>query len=202
MIPLISSCSGGDQGASERRYIAENFSELVTSALEDPNLQEFDRQVLERAQDTGRIQQADYDEAYSRFAQCMEVSGKPVSLTKLSNGLYQVENTPLSDGEDIETALQMVDKCSAGTINRLSELYNIQQGNPELLADPYEVAYKCLETKGLVNSQFTLDDLREVLRSPGPEGSALEDRLPFDPYGDEAQACFVGANLIMARASS
>jgi hypothetical protein len=200
MLPVVSACSG-DQGSSERRRIAEDFSELVSTALADPNLQEFDREVLERAKTTGRIEQADYDEAYSRFAQCMETSGKPVVLTKLNNGLYQVENTPLSEVETIESAMSIVNKCSEGTTNRLGELYSIQQGNPELLSNPYEIAYRCLESKGILDSQVPLAEFQKTLSSAGSEGSSLEDRLPFDPYSDEAQACFVGANMTIAKAA-
>lgn len=199
--PLVAACSGGSQGDTERQRIANNFSELVTAALEDPNLQEFDRDVLERAKNTGRIAQADYDEAYSRFSQCMELSGKPVSLTKLSNGLYQIKNTPLSDGETVESAMTIVNKCSEGTTNRLGELYSIQQGNPELLSDPYEISYKCLQSKGLVDSQLPLEEFRKALATAGNQGSSLEDRVPFDPYGDEAQACFLGANMTIAKAT-
>jgi hypothetical protein len=201
VLPLVAACSSGDQGSSERRHIAENFSELVSTALLDPNLQEFDREVLERAENTGRIEQADYDEAYSRFARCMETSGKPVALTKLNNGLYQVENTPLSEAETIESAMSIVNKCSEGTTNRLGELYSIQQGNPELLSNPYEIAYKCLESKGVIDSHLPLEDFQKTLSSAGNEGSTLEDRLPFDPYSDEAQACFVGANMTFAKAA-
>ncbi|MFJ6230218.1 hypothetical protein ACIQF8_09540 [Pseudarthrobacter sp. NPDC092184] len=201
MLPMIAACSGSDQGNSERRVIAENFSELVSTALGDPNLQEFDREVLERAERTGRIEQADYDEAYSRFAQCMETSGEPVNLTKLSNGLYRVENAPLSDGETIESAMSTVTTCSEGTISRLGELYSIQQGNPELLANPYEIAYKCLESKGLVDSDLPLEEFQKAFRSEGDGESSLEERMPFDPYGDEAQACFAGANMSIGKAS-
>lgn len=201
MLSLVVACSGGDnQGGSERRHIADNFTELVVTALDDPSLQEFDREVLERAKVSGRIEQADYDEAYNRFAQCMATSGKPVTLTRLSNGLYRVENTPLSDGESVESAMSIVIKCGQGTTNEIGELFGIQQGNPELLGNPYEIAHKCLETKGMISSDFPVEDLRKAIGSEGSGGNALKDRLPFDPYGDEAQACFIGANMTIAKA--
>lgn len=201
MLPLVASCSGGDQGSSERRHIANNFSDLVITALNDPNLEEFDTDVLRRAKDSGRIDQADYDEAYSRFGNCMADSGKPITLTRLSNGLYRVENTPLSDGESIQSAMSIVTRCAQGTTNVISELYGIQQGNPELLTNPYEIAHKCLETKGLVDASFSFDDLRKAIGSEVSGGNALKDRVPFDPYGDEAQACFVGANMTIVKAT-
>lgn len=201
VLPMVAACSGDGQASSERRVIAQSFSELVSTALADPRLQDFDREVLERAERTGRIEQADYDEAYSRFAQCMETSGEPVTLTKLSNGLYRVANTPLAEGETVESAMSIVTKCSEGTTSRLGELYSIQQGNPELLANPYEIAYKCLELKGLVDSGLPLEEFQKTFSSPGDKESPLQSRLPFDPYNDDAQACFVGANMTIAKAS-
>lgn len=131
----------------------------------------------------------------------MATSGKPVTLTKLSNGLYKIENTPLSEGETIQLAMSIVTACEAGTTNEIGELYGIQQGNPELLANPYEIAHSCLAAKGVVDSNFSHEDLRKIMGSPGNPGSTLEDRLPFDPYSDEAQACFVGANMALGKAS-
>jgi hypothetical protein len=200
VLPLITSCSGGNQGISERRHIANNFSELIVTALDNPLLQDFDRDVLERARVSGRIEQADYDEAYSRFEECTASAGEPVKLTKLSNGLYRVETTPLAEGESLESAVSIVNKCQMGTTSVLAALYGIQQGNPELLADPYEIAQKCLVAKGLADSSFSHEDLSKIMGSPGPAGVPLEERLPFDPYSDEAQACFVGANIAMVKA--
>ncbi|MFJ4209102.1 hypothetical protein ACIPY2_11660 [Paenarthrobacter sp. NPDC089675] len=198
----VSACSNGDQGPSERRHIADNFSDLVVQALRDPTLQEFDRNVLARAKESGRIEQADYDEAYGRFAQCMAAAGRPVRLTKLNNGLYRVENTPLADGETLESAFSAVTNCQRGTTNEIGELFGIQQGNPELLADADQVAYNCLAAKGMVGSAFSKDDLKKALDDKENDKTSLEDRLPFDPYADEAQACFVGANIVIGKGAS
>ncbi|MEV7606899.1 hypothetical protein AB0N65_15815 [Paenarthrobacter sp. NPDC089322] len=198
-VPLLAACSGGEQGASERRHIANNFTELVDMALKDPTLHEFDKDVLQRAKVSGRIEQADYDEAYSRFAQCMASASKPVELSKLSNGLYRVENTPLADGESVQSAMSITIKCQEGTINEIGELFGIQQGNPELLANADEVAYKCLAAKGIFDSSFSQEELEKALNEPGGDNSSVEDRLPFDPYGEEAQACFIGANIVLGK---
>ncbi len=202
LLPCLAACSGGAYASSATAYIADDFSDLVTVALDDTSLQDFDREVLQRAKSTGHIAQADYDEAFDRFAQCMERAGEPVMLTKLSNGLYKEKPLALSDGETLESALSVLDECSAGTTGVISSLYKIQQGNPELLADAYAVAHNCLKAKGLVDSEFTLEELRKTVGSPGLLGDTLEDRLPFNPYNDDAQACFVGANMAIAKATS
>ncbi|MFI2566167.1 hypothetical protein [Paenarthrobacter sp. NPDC018779] len=185
---------------SGHRYIAGSFSELVDRGLNDPLLTAFEREVLERAKLSGRIEQADYDEAFARFDACMESSGEPVKLVKLSNGLFRIETTPLDDGETVQSAMAVVTGCETGTTLILADLYGIQQGNPDLLADPYAVARNCLATKGLVGPNYTHEDLQKAMNTPSSPWSSLEDRLPFDPYGDEAQACFVGANMALGKA--
>jgi hypothetical protein len=202
----LTSCSGASSGDApwsvRGGHIADNFAELVDQALTSPRLEEFEREVLERAKKAGRIEQADYDEAYARFATCMEVGGEPVKLKKFGNGLYKVDTTPLSEGETLESAIAVLDACSAGTVNHLAALYGTQQGNPRLLANPYEVAYECLEAKGIVASDFPFEEFAEVLRTPGSEGGSLDDRMPFDIYADEADACFVGASIFNTKATS
>lgn len=195
----MAACSGGDQGSSERRHIANNFPEVIVTALDDPLLQDLDRDVLERAKASGRIAQADYDESFSRFAQCMLTSGKPVKLSKVSNVLYQVENAPVPEGETTQSIMAIVTRCQQGTVGSIAGLYSIQQGNPELLANPYEVVHKCLQTKGMVDSDYSHEELRKAMSSPRGQEADLEDLLSFDPYGDEAQACFLGANMAFGR---
>lgn len=202
LLPCLAACSGGAYASSTTAHIADDFSDLVTVALDDTSLQDFDREVLQRAKSAGHIEQADYDEAFDRFAQCMERAGQPVTLTKLSNGLYQEKPSALSEGETLEVALSVLDECSAGTTAVISNLYDIQLGNPELLADAYAVAHSCLDAEGLVDSEFTLEELRKTVGSSGPLGDTLEDRLPFDPYSHDAQACFVGANMAITKAAT
>lgn len=201
-LPAVAACSGVNQAQEERQFIANSFGEVIDNALGNPHLQEFDREVLERAKKTGRIEQADYDEAYDRFRQCMEASGEPVKLKKFSNGLYRVDTTPLSEGESLDSAMEVVTECSDGTIAFIADLYGVQQGNPKLLANPNKIAYECLETKGLVGPEFSLEAFTDALSKPGEPGVRTQDRVPFDLYGDEAQGCLIGANMTYSKAMS
>lgn len=201
-VSALAACSSDSQSKPETQYIANNFREIIDEALTRPYLQEFDRAVLERAKEAGRIEQSDYDEAYSRFEQCMRSNGEPVTLRKLSNGPYRVVTTPLSPGETLESAMEVVTECERGTILHLADLYGIQQGNPKLLANPDQIAYECLEAKGLLTSEFSLEEFTEIMTKPGPPGVPLEERLPFDPYADEPQACLVGANMSYSKPPS
>ncbi|MEZ2390555.1 hypothetical protein AB6813_13590 [bacterium RCC_150] len=201
-LPILAGCSISSQQTKERQYIANSFAELIDQALAGPFLQEFDREILQRAKATGRIDQGDYDEAYGRFERCMSASGEPVSLKKFRNGLYRVDTTPLSPGESLDSAMDVVTECSKGTIFHIANLYGIQQGNPKLLADPSQIVFECMEAKGLVTGDFSLKEFAEAVGTPGQPGVPLEKRLPFDPYADEAQACFLGGNMTITKASS
>lgn len=201
-LPILAACSASSQETTERQYIAKNFAELIDEDLGSPLLQEFDREILERAKATGRIEQSDYDEAYGRFEQCMSASGEPVKLKKFNNGLYRVDTTPLSPGESLESAMDVVAQCSSGTVAHIANLYGIQQGNPKLLANAYQVVYECMEAKGLVDSDFSLKEFTKVMDEPGPPGVPLSARLPFNPYADEAQECFISGNMTVFKASS
>ncbi len=198
----VAACSTGGYDNPERKYIAKNFRELIERDLESPFLQEFDRSVLERAKETGRIEQSDYDEAHSRFEQCMRTSGEPVTLKKFGNGLYRVDTTPLSPDESLQAAGNVYIECAKGTIFHIANLYGIQQANPKLLANPDQIAYECLEAKGLVTPDFSLEEFTKAMTEPGSPGQSTQDRVPFDLYEDEAQACLVGANMNYGKASS
>ncbi len=204
LVTVLPACSSGGPGEPwkvQGRHVANNFTELIDSALSAPNLQEFERSVLVHARQTGRLEQADYDEAYRRFADCMEVSGEPVKLKKLSNGLYRMDTTPLSPGETLESAAAVVSKCSNGTITHIANLFGIQQGNPELLFNPYEIVFKCLEAKAIVSPSLTFEKFAEVFNSPDSKG-AWSESLGFDVFDDEAQACFIGANITLVESGS
>ncbi|MCA4131278.1 hypothetical protein [Arthrobacter sp. M4] len=199
MLLLLTACSSSGPAENpweiEGQVRASNFLVLIDEAFSHPLLSEFDVEVLKRAKATGRIAQADYDEAFSRYEHCMAASGEPVKLKKFSNGLYDVKPTPLSPGESIESVMQIVTNCTKGTIAVLQGLYATQQGNPLLLQNPYEVAYKCLESQGLVDSSFSFKKFAETLNTPPSTPGPRNLSLPFDLYSEEAQGCFVGAGM-------
>ncbi len=186
---------------TQGKHLAGSFRDHIDEALRNPLIQDFERGVLERARESGRIEQADYDEAYSRYSQCMEAVGKPVRLKKLSNGLYRVDPSPKSDAESVEAYMQVENSCSKPTILFIANLYGIQQGNPKLLANPYEIAYRCLEAKSLLTPAFSFEEFVGQFQGPGSNGSKL-DNLPFDAFDDEAQACFLGANMVIGKSGS
>lgn len=80
--------------------------------------------------------------------------------------------------------------CSEGTSKIIESLYQLQQGNPGLLADPYETAVECLKKSNLVDDAYTGRKLQNALN-----GDRASKGLPFDASSDAAQSCFTGAGL-------
>jgi hypothetical protein len=189
----------GDAGSSQRRTgkIAGSFAELLDQRLSYEDLNDFEREAYQRAKETGRIAQADYDEAYTRYSECMAAAGKPVRLRKLKNGLYHEKGMSISPHETTEDVMAVVSSCQKSTTGYLPELFALQQGNPDLLWNSDEVAFRCLERSGLVPDGYTLEKYTNSMQNPRPGGGSRLDDMPFDFKSDDVQACMVGAGISM-----
>jgi hypothetical protein len=172
----LAGCSGNSGGASSPsrastsaagvgQRMAPNLTALFQQALKDPKLTPFEREVLTRAARTGRISDADYEEMHNRYARCMKDLGFPQTFTKMPNGIYQIQGSVPADMDEKtfhDTYNAATLKCSYPAIDAL---YKTQQGNPDLLANPYEVAVRCLVKIGAVPPSYTTDALKADLRS-------------------------------------
>ncbi|MFT4050988.1 MAG: hypothetical protein QM677_01920 [Microbacterium sp.] len=196
---LLTGCTTTDSetapsAPAEGEKIATSLTALIEQELASEDLSGFEREVYERAADTGEIASADYEEAFSRYTQCVQEGGYDETATKLANGLYQV-SLELPDGGDAQEYYDaynaVAEDCAKGTIASIEALYRLQQGNDELLSNPYEVAVLCLQEAGLAPGDYTASDL-EVEFSDGFEG------VPFDVNDSQAQLCFSNAGLAVA----
>lgn len=191
-VAALAGCSAASTEHNSSRKLAESFEELVDQTLVLPEINDFEREVLLRAKETGRIAQADYDEAYSRFTACLSESGEPVTLRRLKNGIYRVKTTPLSPGKSLDQAMDTVSACSKTTVGYIPELFHIQQINPELLGDSFEAEYRCLERSGLIPEDYSLEKYKKSLLEQPPAGKRSTDDMPFDFQADEVQSCLLG----------
>ena len=160
--------------------------------LAKDTLSQFERDVLQRAKKTGRISAEDYEAAHDKQAACMAESGWQEQTRKLSNGLYRttgVTPVPSTDAE-VNKYMEASNTCSKGTSKIIESLYQLQQGNPGLLADPYETAVECLKKSSLVDDAYTGRKLQNALN-----GDGTSKGLPFDASSDAAQSCLTGAGL-------
>lgn len=194
----LSSCGTGGPHPRATGKFAGSFGELLDLKLSQSDLNDFEREAYLRAKETGRIAQADYDEAYARYSECMTAGGKRVELSKLKNGLYREKLAPLRSDESTEEAMTVVSSCQRSTTGYLPEMFGIQQGNPELLWNSDEVAYRCLERSGLVPDGYSLEKYANTMQNPKPGGGSRLNDMPFDFKSDDVQACLVGAGISMS----
>lgn len=175
--------SSQDGGSGE--VLAGSLTELFEQYLSKENLSDFEREVLERAVETGSISQADYDEAVNRYLKCTSDLGYDETATKLASGLYQI-TPPIfdTDAEADKYSEQSAD-CAEGTTMVIESLFNQQQNNPDLLADPRQTAVQCLLEGGFVDASYTVDDFDADMQDPG--------NASFDVSDETANACLAAA---------
>lgn len=181
---------GGESESGTR--IAPSMSALFDQYLAKDTLSRFERDVLQRARKNGKISAEDYETAHDKQISCMAEHGWREQTRKLSNGLYQstgVTPMPSTDAE-VNKYMETSSTCSEGTSKIIESLYQLQQGNPGLLADPYETAVECLRKSGLVDDAYTGRKLENSMN-----GDGTSKKLPFDTSSDAAQSCFAGAGL-------
>ena len=170
----------GRGGGDER--LAGSLTEMFQRELDredDP----FVVDVLERALATGTIAQADYDPAFDLYARCMDDIGYvDESHTRNKNGTMTI--TPpegLTTQDDVEQYMNASRDCSP-QLAPIESLFLVQQGNPDLIADPLTVATRCLVELGVTDESYDESELQADLESDEP--------FPFDVSTPEAQDCF------------
>lgn len=198
LLVSLTACSmprnGNDAGDSQSSgaKIAPSMSALFDQYLAKDTLSQFERDVLQRAKKTGKISAEDYEAAHDKQTACLAENGWQEQARKLSNGLYQttgVTPVPSTDAE-VNKYMEASNTCSEGASKIIESLYQLQRGNPGLLADPYETAVECLKKSSLVDDAYTGRKLENVLNGDGSSKG-----LPFDASSDAAQSCFTGAGL-------
>lgn len=134
--------------------LATSLQEMFGQALKRPGLSDFERSTITQAIKTGKISQTDYEDAHSRYAQCMKDSGVNETYTKLSSGLYEIHPPLLTTQDAGEHYKTVSDKCFDGMFT-VEILYQTQQTNPELLADQYELVTRCLVKAGVAPADYS-----------------------------------------------
>lgn len=174
------------QPGERMRPLVEQFKEARGRAKSD-----FERAALDRAVRDGKIDPADYEEAFSRYRRCAQDAGIKETYKKQPNGIYQV--TPVdvaADKKSVDEYMNTTGDCAdnAGLI-RLEALFRTQVDNPDLLADPREVAVRCLVKAGLVPADYTAEKLMTYLKGD------LAKVTDFDPMAPEAQKCLTAGGM-------
>jgi len=200
LVALLGACSlGGPSGESSNgspkagQKIAPSLVALFQQTLDRDatKLSTFEKDVLTRAVANGKIASIDYEDAFNRRNTCMKDAGYTDKAVKLPNGLYKLSPAIPADGDAqkwMEAWADADKKCAMGNLIIIESLYRIQQGNSDLLADPLEVAARCLVKEGLAPATYTAKELKEWLETQGKQP-------PFDPKDAKAQVCFSNAGI-------
>ncbi|WP_162903778.1 hypothetical protein [Leucobacter sp. wl10] len=168
-------------GASE--VLAGSLVELFEQEKADTDNM-FVLEVLDRAIASGSIAQQDYDEAHRLYVECMSDAGYKEKYRQDTNGVWRITPPSLNGDEEVERYMQIGADCS-DELAPIEALFTVQQGNPDLLADPAAGAVACLKRAKLVGGDYTVGDFTAEFES-GFKNS------PFDPNSPEAQSCFSG----------
>jgi hypothetical protein len=180
---LVGCGENGPEPAATEARIANSLTEYFQRGLALLHPSPIEREAIERAIVAGRIDQADYEAAHLRFAQCMTERGFELSFRKTPDGLYielpyTLENSTQND--DLDTAHI---ECSVDNAV-LTALYRTQQANPELLADQRLTAIQCLQRSGFVDADYTVDDF---------DRDRDATTFPFDQYETGPNNCLYQA---------
>jgi hypothetical protein len=172
---------------------AESFVALIDAELDDPELSDFEREVLERSRDAGEVSISDYEDAFARYKKCVGEAGYEPTFTKRPDGVY-AEELPLDQMDSqakLDAYVEATGDCANGTTMRIEALFNEQQNNPGLLADPREVALACLRRV----TDLSADYGAEQFDADGRNG--FRD-APFDTADAQVSQCLVGAGFAVA----
>jgi len=170
-------------GTGQSEVLAGSLTELFEQKMETTD-NVFVLEVLERAIETGSIAQLDYDEAHRLYAECMIDAGYEETYRQDTNGVWRITPPPLSGEEEVERYMSIGADCS-DELAPIESLFTVQQGNPDLLADPAAAVAACLREAQLVSADYTGEDFAADLESGF-------DNASYDVNSAEAQSCFSG----------
>jgi len=175
------------QGSSGERMkpLLDQFKDARAIAKSD-----FERSALDRAIGSGKIDPADYEEAFSRYRRCAQDAGLGETYTKLPNGIYRVNPPQNLDPSAVDSYAATMRDCAINAgLASLEALFRTQVDNPDLLADPKLLVVRCLVKAGLVPADYTVEKLSTFLKSD------MSTSTDFDPMTPDAQNCFTAGGI-------
>lgn len=178
----------GATTATPGQRIAGNVAELIEQKLRQPGLSDFEREVLTRSAEAGAVSQADYDEAFRRYEECVSALGYRDTWTQMPNGVYRITPPSLVGEDAAKKYIDDTNKCADGTTMRIESVFTAQQSNPDLIADPMVVAIGCLRDRGFVDDSYTPESLDRDLQSGFVQA-------PFDVADPAVNECLFNAGI-------
>ena len=138
----------------------ESLESIFKSEASRKDLDDFERDVLNHAVKTGRIDPADYEAAHDKYLECMANAGYDEHDTKMPDGLYKSSET-MDPNIDSKQWFKQSVTCSDHTTGIIEGLFRDQQDNPERYKDPGILAAQCLMDAGIVDKTYTAAKFNE-----------------------------------------
>lgn len=162
-------------GSNADNPYAPVIEEYLAQATND-----FEREALERALESGSVSEADYQEAVNGLLQCLDGKGFTTeAVPDPTTGVVQYMTEGSTEGDGFEAAFE---ECSLGTTYLVGSLYDQMATNPNN-QDFIELTVQCLVRKGVYPEGFTAEDFHEIARNAG--------NLPADDpfFSADSMAC-------------
>lgn len=199
---------GGDGSGGAR--LASSLRAYAAQLLEDDDgsMGAEQRDILQRAAESGEVSVSDYEAAWQRYQTCVVDKGydRPELLT-YSNGIRQANEGAMTPEQAADLAYtekmaRDYDACMVAHVDGVNALYVAQAGNPNLYADYDEGAVDCLRRGGLAPKSYTVDDYREDqdMLAHRSDGEELETGIDMDD--PEVMACMAANGYMFIDPSS
>ena len=191
---LFPTATPGSKLAPSLTSIFQRYLTLGASTGE-PN-SPIEVEVLTRAIETGSISAVDYERAYAEFQSCMVRHGIDLPWNKGADGVYYPPFQPNTLPFTPEQYGAALDVCQP-VMDTVQWSYQVQQDNPDLLANQPEAIVACLRRHGLVDASYTPDQLDHDWDYG--QGAGLP-QFPFDPLDPVANACMASQGYLYVEA--
>lgn len=187
---VLGGCSTNTSSSAEEDSTAQT-SDSVSELIEDglANAQsEFQREVLEKAQKSGTISEADWKEANNQFLDCMIDKGHDMELVYegsqvMVRGEAGANEAPGGDEAEQTARQEDFSDCSAKTSDYINEIYSYLNSDGST-QDPEEIeraVYDCLIESEVIPKDTTFDEFSRELSS-GEGTQVTDENTPEGEY--------------------
>ncbi len=165
---LLVGCTSTPTSTVQNPTSQDSFPELLQAAADEAT-SDFEKDVLDRAVENGKIAAADYEEAVSKYLTCVQDAGIDLDATMQPNGIYAW--TP-NNVTDLDKYGEVTNDCADGTVMRIEGLYKLQVANPDMLPND-EAAVQCLQENDVAPAGYDVKQFDEDLEA-GFDGSGID----------------------------
>ena len=181
------------QAPLEGGRLAGSLVELFQQRLRDTSLRPLEVEILERAVQAGSISADDYERSHTEFKTCLAQHGVDAAMwswRKGADGVYQPTAYQAAD----EGTISAANAYCQPEVDAVQQLFQIQQSNPDLFADPALVGASCLRRQGVVAGDYSAEQFGIDVKK------ASDLSAPFDPYDPPVNACLAAAGYLFVKA--